>query len=1653
MTGGPVDAFISYSDADHGWVEGVLLPAMTAAGIRCHHQSLFALGKPRLLEFEAAVRTSDRTVLVLSPAYLSDETLQFVDMLAQHYGQATGTWPVIPILYRPVTVPLRLRSLVSLDATDQALWPSVLERLCRDLNGRRLSEPTRPLCPYPGMQPFTRDSPFPFFGRSAEIDDVVLALRSHPFLALIGASGSGKSSLAFAGVLPALQRTDLFGQGSWLISSFRPGETADPQVSLFDRLETHLGGGLGDTEQARRTVESLLEVTRKGPLADAARLLLIIDQFEEVYTLQQSAGATKDAKVFQEAILRLSDVPDCFVLLTVRADFFGELMESPTWRQAQAHRYELTTIRPEGMRQAIIRPAESRDVFVDDALVERLLADAGTEPGILPFLQETLVLLWQKLRWRYLPLVDYEAMVAGRGDKFRSGLEVAMARRADAAIHTLPEPAHEQVARRILLRLVQFGEGRSHTRRQQSVAQLASASHDRPVLDTTLQHLAKHENRLLSLGGHAPAREDKLDDHLTVDLAHDKLITGWPTLHDWIVERRDAEEKRRRFESKADEWHSLGRQKFGGGVLDAAELREADIWLSSSDAEDVGHSDTLRDLVRVSRRWVRLQRGLVAAIPAFAVLMLLILWRNASVTSDFNKKIAKDKQTLLQKETERANASEAARKAAEKLATVEAETARVSTKAARDLAQQLATANASRLVAEESNLTNPDDSAKGLLLAESVALSLEQDLPPNSIAHQRLRDWILRQGGFQVPDSPADLSRNGVPIPNSFGNYFLSRNESKVVTLHDSSVLASDPADPGRVLGEYEKVLGFSRGCEWLVLSSNKKSVDIFKLGGRNVPPLLVKTLSVPGPIVRAFYSAIGARHRFVLFTKDVDARLKGTVLGGVCSVIVCDIGKSYIKSFKIQNAAIPDGYRTTPDDRFVLAVKDDAMGLVDFLSPTPAVTKLELSGREPSTFEFSTLDYMERAGRVKLSISLPVGRRELLIADIPGAEPVRSVKLPVFNWRIVSPEHCAIFPNGYLLVDRDSIVATQDLEKFYVTNNVKIYSNKEHNWLVTSQLVDGNELEFRVWDEKGFREGRQIQSALECSSVLLKIRAPGGGSELPFFADSRLFAVALDNRVVVCDIPSRAKQEYELGVEHAIRRILISDDRRWLIARTDRWLYRWSPGPSSQPAEFLGPSTDGDLYFQDDGRWLMQGRRPWGVQSSRLWDMSEPQSPWPNGNRNLATASFGYGQSDDGKHFVTSSNEHLILHSSSSDAPDIRLREIPYKVGYSNSEFTVSPDGRSCLSYGPFALVSAITGKVVKIPLEASLKRAWFSADSKWLVTVCEDFRGDGRKEAARIWSVESPLENNWALPDMMDSRNARSSYTEEWPIAFSRDGKWLVAGAGNLIHVYDLRAGRTSASPKAVRMSKPESVVTACEFVDDGKLAVAAFEGQLDQVMNRKGNLYLLGSNFEQIGTCDGLDQVIGDLVVDGSGRWIAAIPSGGGSGMYLVERRQEGAMTRHRLGYGSFTAVCFSQDSLWFAGGMHEGFVQLVDLHKSIQNPTTFTQEASEVRSIGFSPDGRWLFTTDGGRRRGQEYISAKLWDMRTRDPAIGPVRIGVGRASWWDPTGSWIYSFAGGILTVHPVSPLRLVDEARAAAGRAFTKEELRFHQVTWKKGRE
>ncbi len=457
---------------------------------------------------------------------------------------------------------------------------------------------TIPPRPYPGMVAFGRADAARFFGREKEVGEIEDRLASQRFLCLVGPSGCGKSSLIAAGVLADLERTQAV---RWAVRTMRPGGA--PMRSLGEALGAELDHTATPEAVGRAAGQAI------ASQQEAARLLLVVDQLEELFA---QAGSDEQAR-FVAALEAIHEVDEASIVLAIRADFYGELMESALWPLVEGGKVDVPPLTGDALAEAIVEPAKACHVTIEPDLLERLLADAGNEPGALPLLQEALVRLWGSMHLHRISLAAYEQIGEGRG-----GLSAAVAETADAALAAL-SPKQVSIAKRVLLRLVQFGQGRPDTRRRLAFEDLRSEGDDDRALEEVLDSLAR--SRLVTLAGSAtPGAGGEL-----VDLAHEALIAGWPTMREWLAERRDAEQARRRLEGHVATWEEHDRT---AAFLDEVELREAQGWLAGPDARELGVPRGLPELVAVSaaklRRRRRLRRAAIAGLAGLLIAAIVL---------------------------------------------------------------------------------------------------------------------------------------------------------------------------------------------------------------------------------------------------------------------------------------------------------------------------------------------------------------------------------------------------------------------------------------------------------------------------------------------------------------------------------------------------------------------------------------------------------------------------------------------------------------------------------------------------------------------------------------------------------------------------------------------------------------------------------------------------------------------------------------------------------------------------------------------------------------------------------------------------------------------------------------------------------------------
>ncbi|HSI92804.1 MAG TPA: BTAD domain-containing putative transcriptional regulator, partial [Jiangellaceae bacterium] len=382
-------------------------------------------------------------------------------------------------------------------------------------------------CPWKGLAAYeVADAPL-FAGRERLVADLVTRMASSRLLAIVGASGSGKSSLVRAGLLASLAAGALPGSDGWIQLVMRPGPHP-----LREMAQVALRGA----EPTRDRVADLLERMVYDDQA-AGRLVLVVDQLEETWT---TCSDPAERESFLEA---LADVVQsesrCTVVLVVRAEYVAELADQPVLAAALSDATVLVGA-PDAaeVRRCVQRPADRAGLELEIGLADALVADTGDEPGSLPLLSTALTELWDHREGRLLTLAGYVS--AG-------GIQGAVARIAERAYGAL-EPADQAAARILLLRLAGPGEGEAVTRRRVPLARLSDLPDDR--VRAVVDPLA--DARLLSVSA----------DH--VEVAHEALFREWPRLRAWLEEDAAGRAVQRRLTVAAEEWDAAGR--------DAAEL-------------------------------------------------------------------------------------------------------------------------------------------------------------------------------------------------------------------------------------------------------------------------------------------------------------------------------------------------------------------------------------------------------------------------------------------------------------------------------------------------------------------------------------------------------------------------------------------------------------------------------------------------------------------------------------------------------------------------------------------------------------------------------------------------------------------------------------------------------------------------------------------------------------------------------------------------------------------------------------------------------------------------------------------------------------------------------------------------------------------------
>jgi tetratricopeptide (TPR) repeat protein len=400
--------------------------------------------------------------------------------------------------------------------------------------------------PFPGLRPFEADEEHLFFGREQEVDELLRRLRTTRFLLVAGSSGTGKSSLVRSGLIPALESGFMLQAGSsWRIIIFRPGDNPIGNLAAAMDAPNALGteGDLASTNRVlleatlQRSSLGIVQAVRQARIPAHDNVLIVVDQFEELFRFRRSGRNSRDEAVaFFKLLLeatRQQDIP-VYIALTMRSDFLGDCIEFQGLPEAASDGvYLIPRMTRDELRSAITGPIAVAGAAITPRLVQRLLNDLGDDQDQLPVLQHALMRTWdhwepRRAEERAIDIADYEAI---------GGLEKALSLHAEEAFGEAASVEHgQQIAEKAFRALTDTYSDPRGVRRASSIQELAAVCQVPESGVTGVTEIFRRAGRSFL----TPPDGVRLESHTMVDLSHESLMRCWTRLMAWTNEERES---------------------------------------------------------------------------------------------------------------------------------------------------------------------------------------------------------------------------------------------------------------------------------------------------------------------------------------------------------------------------------------------------------------------------------------------------------------------------------------------------------------------------------------------------------------------------------------------------------------------------------------------------------------------------------------------------------------------------------------------------------------------------------------------------------------------------------------------------------------------------------------------------------------------------------------------------------------------------------------------------------------------------------------------------------------------------------------------------------------------------------------------------------
>ncbi len=699
--------------------------------------------------------------------------------------------------------------------------------------------------PFPGLRPFQTEEAHLFHGRREQVDELLQRMAKRRFLAVVGTSGTGKSSLVRAGLLPALYRGYMGTAGSrWRIAVMRPGGT--PLRAMAQALggpdALRMPGDTWNLQGALETLEQnslgLVDLARRHLIGDPDNLLLIVDQFEELFRFRrerQLIDGGEEAKAFVNLLLAAAEQTEVpvYVVLTMRSDFLGDCAQFPALPEAfNRNQYLVPRMTRAQRRQSIEGPLEVAGVPIAQRLVQSILSDAGDNPENLPVMQHALMRTFEE--WRR----DGSAQALDVGHYDLAGrIEGALHQHAEA-LWSARSPAQRACAASLFRCLTTSESGRA-VRRPAPLAHLLRVAgtqviNGRQLLTSVLDTFAAPDCSFLTVD-----RTGEIGPASVIDISHESLITHWKRLDQWVKEESESADWYKRL-VRAAELHSKGQARLWSDpdLHWAWSRRSADGWnpdwagqyapgyaeaiafLEESKRAQLAQEQAERDRsereLRTAQRQAQIERRakrnyvlLSVALAVFlaAAVLLAMQAQHEKVEAHTQQQHAEALATQLNILSNRATATERSAQAA--LKDLEAASARgAEAEKLRDeaaQARQQAEASEQRAVKLEQNKSSLTDQASQTIETQSkqiaalrTQLEAQKSLPPAPIARLTAEPSSIVVGQsatlhWQVSGQTNELRT--ASIDQGIGN--VNRSGIRRVSPTSSTVYTLQAAGPG----------------------------------------------------------------------------------------------------------------------------------------------------------------------------------------------------------------------------------------------------------------------------------------------------------------------------------------------------------------------------------------------------------------------------------------------------------------------------------------------------------------------------------------------------------------------------------------------------------------------------------------------------------------------------------------------------------------------------------------------------------------------------------------------------------------------------------------------------------------------------------------